>query len=88
MHGPRVWKWKCDMLMRNIEGWMKPTRNCSHVCESHEIILGEHESTIRQTIWIDAFIVFFWGECKWIYNVKSYSTLTLLIFKIFILKYI
>jgi hypothetical protein len=105
------------MLMRNIEGWMKPTRNCSHVCESHEklplnerrkqkvclackscvsilyicyghrvignttnicrtnrgishiialgfeheIILGEHENTIRQTIWIGAFIVFLGG---------------------------
>jgi len=27
----------------------------------HEIILVEHESTIRQTIWIDAFIVI-WGS--------------------------
>jgi len=27
----------------------------------HEIILVEHEGTIKQTIWIDAFLVFFKG---------------------------
>jgi hypothetical protein len=38
MHGPSsVWKWQCDMLMRNMkDGWNEhATHNCSHVCESH-----------------------------------------------------
>jgi hypothetical protein len=56
------------MVVENIynDKWniCRTNRGISHILAlgfEHKIILVEHESTIRQTIWINAFIVF-WGS--------------------------